>query len=148
MGDTALQTVAEIIKDEKRMFNHVVQKDFAWDQFMKYVSSAIISLSLVNFFVQFFSDGSVSCFPPPDIAGKEHTRSQAIFIDQFCTNDLPRTEYLPTFILAHGLILIIPHSVWSAIFSKDFDSFFSVATKINTYVTVRMENTLKRTSSE
>ena len=131
MGDVPLQTALEIIKNDRRKVNDVEQKDFPWDQFIKYVSSAILALTLVNITLEFLTGDGISCFHPFDVAGKALTLTHARFINGYCSDSLPRTTYLPTYIFAHGLLFVIPHYVWSAFFKKDFDSFFLVATKIN-----------------
>ena len=40
-------------------------KDFVWDQFLKYISSAILALTVLNVSVEFLRGGGVLCFPPP-----------------------------------------------------------------------------------
>ena len=39
-------------------------KDFFWDQFLKYISSAILALTVLNVSVEFLRGGGVQCFPP------------------------------------------------------------------------------------
>ena len=39
-------------------------KDFVWDQFLKYISSAILALTILNVSVEFLRGGGVLCFPP------------------------------------------------------------------------------------
>ena len=39
-------------------------KDFVWDQFLKYISSAILALTILNLSVEFLRGGGVLCFPP------------------------------------------------------------------------------------
>ena len=42
-------------------------KDFFWDQFLKYISSAILALTVLNVSVEFLRGGGVQCFPPTNI---------------------------------------------------------------------------------
>lgn len=123
-----IQQTLGITKIEGKTFNNAVEKkDFPWDQFIIYVSSSILALTVLSVTVEFFMGVSgVSCLYPSNA-----TREQAIFMDQYCTDSLPRTEYFSVYILVHGLLLIIPHYVWSAAFDGDFDSFFLVATNID-----------------
>ena len=39
-------------------------KDFFWDQFLKYISSAILALTVLNVSAEFLRGGGVQCFPP------------------------------------------------------------------------------------
>ncbi len=120
----------------------VEHKDFFWDQFVKYISSAILALTLINFTVEFFRDGGVACFHPPDTVALlpsevdalkvyEFARDQATFINKFCVGSIPYTEYFPIYILVHGILLVSPHYIWSVIYKGDFDSFFSIAGRID-----------------
>ena len=116
-------------------------KDFFWDQFLKYISSGILALTLLST-VEFFRDGGVACFHPPDTVSLlptgmdpltvyEFARDQATFINKYCVGSIPFTEYFPVYILVHGLLLVSPHYIWSTVYKGDFDSFFSIAGKID-----------------
>ncbi len=122
----------------------VEPKDFFWDQFIKYISSAILALTLLNITVQLFRDSGVSCFHPSDtvsllpsvstkdaMAVYEFARDQAMFLNNYCVGSIPVTEYFPIYILIHGILLLAPHYVWNSIFKGDFDSFFSIAGRID-----------------
>ena len=39
-------------------------KDFFWDQFLKYISSAVLALTVLNVSVEFLRGGGVQCFSP------------------------------------------------------------------------------------
>jgi hypothetical protein len=133
MSEIALKTAIEIIDGERKKGNEVERKDLVWDQFAKLGSSAILALSLLSFTVDFIrGTKGVACFHPSNTAsGNELTLNQATFINQFCSDSLPITEYYPVYILAHGLMLRLPHYVWSATFKGHIDGFFSIAVKIN-----------------
>ena len=86
----------------------------------------------------------MSCFHPPDtssllpshpgvisLAIYGFARDQASFLNSYCIASIPLTEYFPVYILVHGLLLATPHYIWSTIFKGDFDSFFSIAGKID-----------------
>ena len=144
MADQVLKQALAAVTEEKKKDNaeSVEPKDFFWDQFVKYISSAILALTLLNITVEFFRDGGVSCFHPPDTVSLlptdmdpltvyEFARDQAAFINKYCEGSTPFTEYFPVYILVHGLLLISPHYIWSALYKGDFDSFFSIAAKID-----------------
>ena len=145
MAEAAVKTVLDAVTDGKKKEKDTLEpKEFFWDQFVKYISSAILALTILNVTVEFFRDGGVSCFHPADtvslisstpgmapLAIYEFARDQATFLNRYCIGSIPTTEYFPVFILVHGLLLVAPHFIWSSIYKGDFDSFFSIAGKID-----------------
>ena len=140
----AILNVINASGDGKKDKETVEPKDFVWDQFVSYISSAILALTIFDISVEFFRDGGVACFHPADtvsllpskpgmdaIAIYEFARDQAMFINKYCFSSIPITEYFPIYILVHGLLLLTPHYVWGAVFRGDFDSFFSIISKID-----------------
>ena len=143
MAEGTVKAVLDTISANTKRDGETVQpKDFFWDQFVKYISSAILAQVLLTFSLSFFRNERVSCFHPPDTfsflfqdtvdgeAVYQFARDQAAFINKYCEDSTPVTEYFPLFILVHGLLLAAPHYIWSAIHKGDFDSFFSIAEKI------------------
>ena len=58
-------TLGKALQDDKKTDEEVLQfKDFVWDQFLKYISSAILALTILNLSVEFLRGGGVLCFPP------------------------------------------------------------------------------------
>lgn len=141
MSDGIVKAVLGAVTEEKKKDGSVEPKDFFWDQFLKYISSAILALTLLNITVEFFRSGGVLCFHPSDTASllpsdstltvHEIARDQAAFLNSYCIESIPVTEYFPLYILIHGLLLAAPHFIWSAIHKGDYDSFFSIAGKID-----------------
>ena len=69
MSEGVIKTVLGAVTEEgKKGSEPVNPKDFFWDQFVKYISSAILALTLINVTVEFFRDGGVYCFQPSDTA--------------------------------------------------------------------------------
>ena len=139
-----LKQVVDAVSDDKSggkdKEGPIEPKDFTWDLFLKFLSSGILALTVISFTVEFFREGGVSCFHPPDtisllptsmdaIAVYEFARDQAMFLNKYCIGSIPITEYFQVYILVHGLLLVIPHLVWRAVFEGDFKSFFSIAGK-------------------
>ncbi len=114
-------------------------KEFFWDQFLKYISTGILALTVLNVSVEFLRGGGVTCFTPstrvdpnsPEEEVYEITRNQADYINNYCARSIPRTEYFPIYILVHGILLVAPHYIWSALFKGDFDSFFSIVKRLD-----------------
>ena len=46
--------------------NTIDPKEFFWDQFLKYISTAIVALSVFHVSVALLHGGGVVCFPPSD----------------------------------------------------------------------------------
>ena len=113
-------------------------KEFFWDQFLKYISTGIVLLTLLVVSVEFLQ-GGVTCFTPsvqevgvkPNTSIQDFSRDQASYINNYCTRNIPTTEFFPIYILIHGVLLIAPHFIWSAVFHGDFDSFFDIARKFD-----------------
>ena len=53
------------------------------------------------------------------------------YTNNFCLRYLPFTEYLTIFIVAQGVLLILPHFVWIAFNNGELVSFFSNTNKLN-----------------
>ena len=65
-SEAVVGAVKAIQEDQKTDEEPVLQlKDFVWDQFLKYISSAILALTILNVSVEFLRGGGVLCFPPP-----------------------------------------------------------------------------------
>ena len=66
----ALEAIAGTVKsfqDDKKdeaSATSLEPKDFFWDQFIKYISSGILALTVLNVSVEFLRGGGVQCFPP------------------------------------------------------------------------------------
>lgn len=68
MATGMVMDAVKAVQDEKKQEGEepVLQlKDFVWDQFLKYISSAILALTVLNVSVEFLRGGGVLCFPPP-----------------------------------------------------------------------------------
>lgn len=135
-----LSNLSSLLKD-KNQDSPVQPKEFFWDQFLKYISSSILALTLVNITIAFFQDTSLACFHPPDTASLlpevrtldvyEIAPGQSNFINKYCIGSIPVTEYFPVYIVVHGFLLVVPHYIWHAVFKGSFDSFFSIVVKID-----------------
>ena len=117
-------------------------KEFFWDQFLTLLSGAILALSVLNVSVEFLRGSGVSCFPPSvveDDRGSdtmmsmlyELSRVQGNYVNDYCARSVPRTEYFPIYIIVHGILLVAPHYIWSALYKADFDSFFAIIEKLD-----------------
>ena len=65
-AETVVNSLGKALQDDKKPGEEQVLqfKDFVWDQFIKYISSAILALTILNLSVEFLRGGGVLCFPP------------------------------------------------------------------------------------
>lgn len=111
-------------------------KDFYWDQMVTVLASAILGLTVLDIAVEFFRGFGVQCFTPATINADssppgDFTRDQAAYINSYCYQSLPPTEYYPVFIVVHGLAIVAPHYLWLALFGGYFDFFFDLTKDLN-----------------
>ena len=62
---------------------------------------------------------------------RDFSLRQSDYLNSFCSQSIPTSEYFPLFILVQGILLIAPHFIWGAIYKGDFDSFFAVTQKLD-----------------
>lgn len=62
---------------------------------------------------------------------KGYSVRQIDFFNGYCSRSIPPSEFFPLYILVHGILLIAPHFIWTAVFKGDFDSFFAVTRKLD-----------------
>ena len=119
--------------DEADNKNAIQPKEFFWDQFLKYLATAIALLTLLDFSLQFFRGaGGLLCYIPSDLLNNsDPTRDQAAFVNTFCLLSLSWSEYFPVFIILQGILLIAPHYLWSALFSGQFDFFYDLVRQLD-----------------
>ena len=60
----ATQVVQEDKNSKKDEGGDIEPKEFFWDQFITYISTAILALTVLNVSVEFLRGGGVTCFPP------------------------------------------------------------------------------------
>ena len=53
------------------------------------------------------------------------------YINGICSQNLPRTEIFPVFIIVHGILLLIPHYLWLNHYEGSFDFFFSQTSQLD-----------------
>ena len=111
-------------------------KDFFWDQAIKYLSSIMALLTVLDVTLQFFRGGGPICMVPGTIEGRDNvtlevTRDQVAYINTLCQQSLSHAEYYPFFVLIQGVVLVAPHFIWEALFLGQFDFFFSIVQQLD-----------------
>ena len=67
----------------------------------------------------------------PDELNRDFTRSQSEYLNSFCSESVPNSEFFSIFVIVQGVLLVAPHFIWGAVFKGDFDSFFAVTEKLD-----------------
>ena len=64
----AITSAAQAFQEDKKSradeTSVVEPKEFFWDQFINYLSTGILALTVLNVSVEFLRGGGVTCFPP------------------------------------------------------------------------------------
>ena len=111
-------------------------KEFFWDKIIIFLAGSIVGLSTLNILIELLKGSKgVECFIPDAL---NFSDQQAKFINVFCSRSVPDTQYLPFFILIHGVLIAACHYIWRSRFSSQFDLFFSLT---NSLVRFREEDT-------
>ena len=77
------------------------------------------------YFFSFLNDAEV------DDIERDFTLRQADYLNNYCSDSIPSSEFFPIYVLVQGLLLIAPHFIWGAVFKGDFDSFYAVTEKLD-----------------
>ena len=109
----------------------VVAKDFYWDQVVIIIVTAILGLTVLDISVEFFRGSAVFCSTPSISFQEDFTRDQAAYINSYCYQWLPTTEYYAIFIIVHGLLIVAPHYLWASFFGGYFSFFFDLIRKLD-----------------
>ena len=64
------------------------------------------------------------CFPPGDL---NLTDAQGQYVNTFCAQSLPATQYFPIFVFIHGALIALCHHFWKTSNRVQLDYFFTLA---------------------
>lgn len=103
-----------------------LSRDFLWDKLIIYLSTVSAALATVDFLAGLLNgdSGDAVCYVPEELnASRDHYN----FIQMFCSQRLPVSQYLPIFFLLQGLSIGALHFLWKSSFSNHFNYFFSLS---------------------
>ena len=107
----------------------ITPKDFFWDQLILYMGSAILALTILDISVEFLRGSrGVVCFTP--YLDGNFTRDQATFVNGYCSQSLPFSEFYPVYVIVQGLLLLAPQYLWESFFQGYFDDFFGLVREL------------------
>jgi hypothetical protein len=105
-----------------------LSRDFVWDKLIAYLSTLSAALAAVNFVTNLLNgdsaSGDAACYVPEELTNG--SRDHYAFVQRFCSQRLPISQYTPVFFLLQGILIGAPHFLWKSIFSNDFNYFFSL----------------------
>ena len=105
----------------------ITPKDFYWDQILFYLVSGILGLSFLDISVEFFRGSIIQCY----VADKTATREQVAYLNNYCYDSLPNSQYYLIFVLISAVVIIAPHYLWTSYFGAHFNFFFDLAKKFH-----------------
>ena len=113
--------------EETGAFN--TSRELFWDRVVLFLTTAIVALTAVDILTELLrgQDG-VICFIPEELNTSD---SQDSFVQNFCSQSVPDTQYLPIFVLIHGVLIGAAHYVWKSSFGNHFNYFFSLTKSLS-----------------
>ena len=103
----------------------LVFKDLFWDQLIKFATSAMIALTLLDILSSFRGD-TVQCMTPGN-----YTRDQGAFVNSYCTQYTPPTDFFPFYLVAQATLIFGVHFLWYSWFSGKFRYFLALAKSLD-----------------
>ena len=105
-------------------------REFFWDSIVLYVVSVMVGLAAVDALTEFIRGSEVECFSPAGNGSVNDISSVQEYVNSFCSGSLPEGQYLPVFIVVHGILIVIPHYLWLNHFGGSLDFFFQLASSL------------------
>lgn len=131
-----LSTDPKYLEDETDAPDDLSAGELFWDKLVLFLATFIAALTAVDILTKLLrGETAVVCYVPEKLNASE---SQDRFIQNFCSRNVPDTQYLPIFVLIHGVLIGAVHYIWKSSFSSQFHYFFSLA---KTLARVRDEKT-------
>ena len=105
-------------------------REFFWDSIVLYVVSVIVGLAAIDALTEYIRDSDVECFSPASNGSVKDISGVQEYVNSFCAGSLPVGQYLPVFIVVHGILIAIPHYLWLNHFGGSLDFFFQLASSL------------------
>ena len=95
--------------------------DLLWDLWIKYIATGMILLASYEI-VSSLTSAGVKCLTP-----KRYNPDQSAFINGFCSEHTPVTDYFLFYVVAQALFIVGPHLLWQVWFSGRLSFFVALA---------------------
>lgn len=116
--------------DEGSENSNLRAREFFWDSIVLYVVSVMVALATFDAITEYIRGSEVECFSPAGNGSVNDISSVQEYVNSFCSGSLPVGEYLPVFIVVHGILILIPHYLWLNHFGGSLDFFFQLASSL------------------
>jgi hypothetical protein len=123
-----LPSADTLLKPSDSFTSAVDDNDFSdlfWDQIIKYATTAMIALTLLDLVSSIRGD-TVQCLTPSNF-----TRDQGAFVNSYCSQFTPPTDYFPLYLVAQATVIYGVHFLWYSWFSGKFQYFLAIATSLD-----------------
>ena len=101
------------------------QHEFLWDNMIQWLVTAIFGLTLLNVSADFFRNYTIACHVDTN------RRDEVTYVNNYCFNSLPRSEYFTLYIIIHGFLIIGPHVLWKTISKSYLNFFFDLVSRLD-----------------
>ena len=95
-------------------------REFFWDSVVLYVVYSIIALAAIDALTEYIRGSNVAC----------RVNSDTQYINNYCSGNLPPTQFFPVFIVVHAILIALPHYLWLNLYGDNFDFFFGLALEL------------------
>ena len=95
--------------------------DLFWDLLIKVIATGMILLAAYDIFA-FLTSAGVKCLTPDS-----YNPDQSAFINGFCSEHTPVTDYFLFYVVAQALFIVGPHLLWQVWFSGRLSFFVALA---------------------
>lgn len=103
----------------------VTRREFFWDEWLSYVASAIVALSLIDLSVEFVATGRQGLLCDVNVTFT-FGRDRYAYVNSYCARFLPLGQYYTLFTLIQGIVLLSPHYIWLSVCNGYFELFFAL----------------------
>jgi len=95
-------------------------REFFWDSVVLYVVYSIIALAAIDALTEYIRGSNVAC----------RVNRDTEYINNYCSGNLPPTQFFPLFIVVHAILIALPHYLWLNLYGDNFDFFFGLALEL------------------
>lgn len=107
-------------------------RDFFWDVVILYAVASILALAAIDAVSEFIRGSDIQCYWPNE-TDSERLSSVGSYVNEFCTRYIPTLQLLPTIVVIHAILILIPHYTWFNAYGAELDFFFIHVWKLKRY---------------
>ena len=109
----------------------LTSRELFWDKAVLFLATLIVALGAVDVFVEALRGGSAAvCFVDEEFNA---TRSQDLFIQNYCSRRVRKIQHLSIFAFFQGLSIGVIHYLWKSSFNNNFNYFFTLVKSLSRF---------------